>query len=156
MTRVYAGIGARATPPIVLGQMRELGREFAIGGWTLRSGGAKGADQAFAAGVAQRGPKEIFLARDATEAAIQLASKFHEDWSKCGPEVRKLHGRNAMIVLGADLNSPVKFVVCWTPLGKLTGGTRIAMKIAARHGIEVINLEWNNGLQLARIRGLRE
>jgi hypothetical protein len=49
-------------------------------------------------------------------------------------------------VLGADLTSPARFVLCWTPDGSLdgrgrrVGGTGQALRIAHHHGIGVINL----------------
>ena len=46
---VYAGIGARATPEPVLAHMREIAERLGEGGWLLRTGGADGADTAFAA-----------------------------------------------------------------------------------------------------------
>lgn len=79
-------------------------------GFTLRSGGAIGADKAFEAGASNN--KEIFRPKDATEDSINLASKFHPAWNKCNDYVRKLHGRNALIILGKRLEEKANFVVC--------------------------------------------
>ena len=38
-TPVYAGVGARRTPPVVLASMRDMARELAARGWHLRTGG---------------------------------------------------------------------------------------------------------------------
>lgn len=58
--RTYAGIGARRTPAAVLAHMRQLARELGDGGWHLHSGGAQGADHAFALG-APDGGRTLFL-----------------------------------------------------------------------------------------------
>ena len=47
----YAGIGARRTPPEVLADMTRIARWLHRTGWHLNSGGANGADQAFADGA---------------------------------------------------------------------------------------------------------
>ena len=46
----YAGIGSRETPVPILVDMRSLAQDLAAGGWTLRTGGADGADIAFETG----------------------------------------------------------------------------------------------------------
>ena len=57
---VYAGIGARATPAGVLADMAVMAGWLARTGWNLSSGGADGADSAFAAG-APAGQRTIWL-----------------------------------------------------------------------------------------------
>ena len=57
---VYAGIGSRATPPSVLEAMTTMAAWLARRGWHLHSGGAAGADSAFAAG-APAGTRTVFL-----------------------------------------------------------------------------------------------
>ena len=104
----------------------------------LRSGGAKGADQAFEKGAGWK--KEIFLASDVTDEAIEFTSKYHPNWKACKPYARALHGRNAMIILGKNLDTPVDFVVCWTKDGKDSGGTGQAIRIAWDHKIKVFFL----------------
>ena len=59
-TLIYAGIGTRATPPNVLADMAVMAGWLARMGWQLSSGGADGADGAFAAG-APAGQRKIWL-----------------------------------------------------------------------------------------------
>ena len=59
-TLIYAGIGTRATPPNVLADMAVMAGWLARTGWQLSSGGADGADGAFAAG-APAGQRRIWL-----------------------------------------------------------------------------------------------
>jgi len=51
--KYYTGIGSRKTPPEILKIMHTLAWHLADKGWTLRSGGAGGADNAFENGVIQ-------------------------------------------------------------------------------------------------------
>ena len=91
MNKTYAGIGARKTPESVLEEMRGVG--FCLGtlGWTLRSGGARGADEAFEQGCDEaKGFKEIFYAKDTNAAAIAIARKVHPMWYKLGVYAQKL------------------------------------------------------------------
>jgi hypothetical protein len=162
----YAGIGSRATPPAVLELMTCAASWLSTEGWVLRTGMATGADQAFYRGARAHGALELYLPwptfeADAraprcgseqfalekpTPAAYELAARFHPAWSRLTRGVRALHARNAHQVLGVDLASPARFVLCWTPDGSLdgrgqrVGGTGQALRIAHHHGIAVFNL----------------
>ena len=151
----YAGIGARATPAPVLAEMREIAAALSRAGWRVRSGGADGADRAFEQGG---GPSaEVFLpwpgfnGSDATfvpipQEAFAVAEAHHPGWPRLSSAVRKLMARNVMQILGADLNSPSRFVLCWTPdaaetrTTPKTGGTGQAIRVAIAHNIPVFNL----------------
>lgn len=146
----YAGIGARQTPIAVLRQMCILSAALETDNYILRSGGAKGADMAFEDGVAAD-RMEIFYARDCTPAAQKMAELCHPNWGACSEYVRKLHGRNAMILLGADLNDPVDFVVCWTPQGEVTGGTGQSIRMAHEFNIPVHNLALDGWKEISEL-----
>lgn len=135
----YAGIGARDTPPRALDLMVGIGRNFAMRDYTLRSGGARGADSAFEKFATR---KEIFTAYDSQfhPAWFTHASRYHPKWGKLAQYAKELHARNSAIMLGAALDTPVDFVVCWTADGKASGGTGQALRIAADLGIEIYNL----------------
>lgn len=49
--KYYTGVGSRETPANILTLMEEVGFKLASQGWTLRSGGAIGADKAFEDGM---------------------------------------------------------------------------------------------------------
>ena len=138
--KYYAGIGSRETPPEVLTLMTNIAMRLHTNGWTLRSGGAVGADTAFEKGTTR---KEIFGARDCSPAAMEISSMYHPNLAACAEYVRLLHGRNAMIMLGTYVKGnplPVSTVICWTPEGKVTGGTGQALRMAEGLGIPVCNL----------------
>jgi len=153
-TLTYAGIGARATPPSILTAMTVMAEWLARQGWHLNSGGAAGADSAFADGApaGQRtlclpwpgyngcaGPDCRVLSPSELESCMAVAARLHPAWDRCSPAVRKLHARNAAIV-GVGLGCPVDAVVAWTPAGAITGGTGMAIRMATEAGIPVLNL----------------
>ena len=75
-TLIYAGIGSRATPESILADMTTIAGWLARTGWHLASGGADGADTAFAGG-APAGHRTLSM-HDAAEAvafAITLDRK---------------------------------------------------------------------------------
>lgn len=134
----YAGIGSRTAPNEILELMTELAIALNKKGYKLRSGGAKGADTAFAKGAGA--DKEIFRPHHATPEAIEIAMNIHPAPQHCKDYVRKLHGRNVQILLGKNLDKPVEFVICWTPGGKKIGGTGLNIALAEREEIVVYNI----------------
>lgn len=158
--RYYAGVGSRKTPQDILEYFEFCGKRLREMGYTLRSGGAIGADSAFEkhAGI----EAEIFVADKSrlissphykfTEItpdhpAYKLAAMIHPAWGACKPFARQLHARNCFQVLGSTLNDPVRFLLCWTPCGSEraqecninTGGTATAIRLAHKRGIPVFN-----------------
>lgn len=167
MIKYYAGIGSRETPesmrPIIKDIVTFLYRE----GYTLRSGGAPGADEMFETALIQTAPndhktlKEIYLPWycfqsnysplcRVSEEAIVFSLKYHPNPSALNENVRKLMGRNAYQVLGQDLKTKSDFIVCWTDnqaddssipaILNRSGGTGQALRIAVAHGIKIFNL----------------
>ena len=143
MINFYAGIGSRNTPENILNIMKFIAIKLDSDGFCLRSGHAIGADTAFESNIKN---KEIFEANDASLKAIEYASNFHNNWNNCSNYVKKLHGRNSMIILGKNLDQPVKFVICWTQNGKDIGGTGLSIRIAKHNNIPVFNLYNENVL----------
>jgi hypothetical protein len=159
---VYAGIGSRQTPRLHLARMEYLAQVLAEHGWTLRTGLAQGADQAFCRGAYRgRGCVELYLPwpsfarigggrktvleRPSGEA-YQIAERFHPEWERLSRGARALHARNSHQVLGAGLETPAGLVICWTRNGSRdgheegTGGTGQALRIAAGYGVPVLNI----------------
>ena len=154
MARFYAGIGSRETPEAICRFMAQAATHLAGLGYTLRSGGADGADKAFESGVPEQSPKEIFLPWrgfngnpsplfDYTgneRKLFAIAAEHHPAWTRLEPAVKRLHARNVCQMLGYDGQTPVEFVICWTPKGKGGGGTGQAIRIAISYGVPVYDL----------------
>jgi len=149
---VYTGIGSRKTPEQVLLLMSNIAELLGERGYTLRSGGAGGADSAFEIGCdSVGGSKEIYLPwknfnnrnselNVVCESALELASRFHPRYKYLKRPAKLLMGRNGYQVLGNDLKTPVDFVICYTPNGDGGGGTGQAIRIAKHHDIPVHDL----------------
>ena len=145
MNKIYAGIGSRETPEGICLLMGDIAAYLGKKGFMLRSGDAVGADRSFEFGAScgKNYPTEIFEAKDCTEKAMELSSKFHPNWNACSPYAKKLHGRNAMILLGKELNKNADFIVCWTKDGAVVGGTGQALRMAKHYKIPIFNLFFN-------------
>ena len=78
--------------------------------------------------------------KDLISETERIASEVHPAWDRCNEWARGMHSRNCHQILGCDLQSPVDAVVCWTPDGKIQGGTATAIRIALKYNIPVFNL----------------
>lgn len=162
--KFYTGVGSRSTPRMVRDHMMGIALALGYEGYTLRSGGAEGADAAFEYG-ANLGyfPKQVFrpigersaptdwishYASSDWAAAAEIAGQTHPAWHRCNQYARDLHTRNVFQVLGHDLNTPSEFLICWTPDGATTarectmrtGGTGMAIRIADQCDVHVYNM----------------
>ena len=149
----YAGIGSRQTPAAMLEYFTRLATQLGKLGFGLRSGGADGADTAFANGADYR-MRQIYLpwpnfngheADDPdvgpfpTTREYDIAREFHPAWHRCSRGARALHARNVLQVLGPHQHAHSAFIVCWTPNGEHRGGTAQALRIAEHYEIPVFN-----------------
>ena len=156
---IIAGVGSRDTIPSVLRDMRRIGEYCRFHNITVRSGHAGGADEYF-----EKGAQEACLAiypwtgfntdpnKDGfitnakvlvykhNSATEEIARKYHPKYDYLKASVKKLMCRNVWQVLGETLNSPVKFVVCWTEGAMGEGGTGQAIRVANGYGIPVYDM----------------
>ncbi len=147
MIKYYTGIGSRETPPALKPMFEYIARFLIEEGYTLRSGGAEGADTFFES-VVPKDKKEIYLPWYlfnhnlsplclVSEEAIRFSLEYHPAPERLGVGAQKMMGRNAYQVLGLDLKTKSDFVVCWR---EKPSGTDQAIRIAQAHGIKVFNL----------------
>ncbi len=164
MKQIYTGVGSRKTPPEVQTLMTQIAAYLSNQGFTLRSGGASGADRAFEKGASQ---KEIYLpwrnfnncqgiynySQTSWNQAEQIVKTIHPNWKACSSGVRKLHTRNAFQVLGFQLDSPSDFLICWTEErnGSIQGGTRTAVILAEKSHIPCFNLWRRNEVEKLKV-----
>ena len=152
--RYYSGIGSRETPIHIQVIMNRLALLLEKDGMILRSGGAKGADTAFAQNVKDAN-KIIFLpTMKIKEEAFTIARDNHynkKNFHRFRTFVQQLLARNVYQVIGEDFKTKSEFVVCWTQdasfrtknVTSKTGGTGLAINIANAYGIKVYNLANN-------------
>jgi hypothetical protein len=165
LRKYYTMIGSRETPEDVLGLMGHIAGKLAGLHWTGRSGGANGADSALEEGCSRKlcSSMEIYLPWDGFNGrssdnrgyintprmsnytqAQTIAEATHPAWERCSRGAKALHTRNVYQLLGKDLATPSKFVICWAkPTGvgdNCKGGTGTAVKLGIANGVEIINL----------------
>lgn len=124
--------------------MTSIARGLERKGYTLRSGGARGADTAFESGC---GNKFIYLPNEDIPKWCEVFTDFFHPAPQHLTEFpRRLMCRNAMQILGRNGDTPVDFVVCWTKDGKASGGAGQAIRIAEYFGIPIFNLKNEDAL----------
>lgn len=169
----YTGVGSRETPLEMMRVISSLAERLADEGFVLRSGAADGADTAFELGHENwrwgdnwgvghpDALKEIFIAwngfsdrtdkedgvyclkGEIVQEAEEIASSVHPAWDRLSRGAKALHSRNCFQVLGKDLRTPSKFLVCYAPVDKHgvpKGGTRTAWVLARLWNIPCFNL----------------
>lgn len=170
---VYTGIGARKTPEHIKKVMSDVSAYLYLHNpvkYTLRSGKAAGADEAFQLGVqsTMMGTKdksacEIYIPWKKFKSSERLwdcwdisdwpedecmyvASQVHPAWNRCTSAAKRLHARNVCQILGKDLNTPSDFVLFWAEeiSGKVKGGTATAVNLARQNSIPTINMYFDN------------
>lgn len=157
--KFYAGIGSRKTPAYTQVEMNYLAGVLSDKGYTLRSGNAEGADQAFASGVKndmahiwlpwkhfqlnfqKKFPHHKYIPIDMLEdlEAFHSVSKFHPHADVLSVAGYQFMARNYRQVIGRGWPNS-KFVICWTECGEYKGGTAQAMRIADHFQIPILNL----------------
>lgn len=152
---IYTGIGSRQTPKLFCELMYQIGKAFAEKGDILRSGNARGADEAFIRGAmtVENAQLEIFLPwknfgtirndqfiTELPDKAYDLAAEFHPNWKSLSRAGRRLMARNSMQVLGLDLETPAHMIICYTSDGKASGGTGQALRMAEEYDIPIYNM----------------
>ncbi|MEN2982455.1 MAG: hypothetical protein ABDH20_07945 [Thermus sp.] len=155
----YAGGGKRALPPEGREAVIKVAMALVRRGWTLRTGGAEGADEAFLLGAKRlHGGVEIYLPWKGyrglqgpvgvTPYTLKVASAHHEGWDRLSRGVQALHARNVAVLLGPNGEDPVSFLVIWAP--KEDGGSGHAIRVARGAGLPVFNLAHLGGLEALR------
>lgn len=159
-TMTYAGIGSRETPPDVLEAMTKVSKWLANKGYKLNTGktfGGKeeGADKAFSDGTTN---KELFGPERIVEGSREweVAKELHPNWSALtakGSGSAKLMARNTNQVFGANLDTPVDFVLFYAKETansiRPKGGTGQAVEMARIKGIPTVNMadaDWRTQL----------
>ena len=150
--QVYTGIGSRETPLEYIQLFIRIAEYLASVGYTLRSGGANGADLAFEIGCDNKqGKKEIYIPWyrfnnsdsmlfHTPKECFNIAKEFHPNWNNLSDYAKKLHARNVCQILGQDLKTFTSFVICYTKEGKGQGGTGEALRIAKAYNIPIFDV----------------
>ena len=150
MSKYYTGIGSRSCPEEFGETFDKISAYLVKKGYTLRSGGADGADKFWSEAQNKAGGKsEIYLPwirfndNDSqllwSQENWDTAAETHPYWDNMGVNARCLMARNSAQVLGFDNKTPSSFVLCWTPDGERVGGTAQALRLADKYKIKIFN-----------------
>lgn len=166
----FTGIGSRTLPDNIKEILVKFTKYMTTQGFKLRSGGADGSDLACEEGVVDdrkeiyipwkgfnKSDSQLFKIVDSDDT-IKIASENHPAYEYLKPPVKKLMNRNVYQVLGYDLKTPSKFIICYTEDGckshltrtPKTGGTGLAISVASKLGIPIINLGDKDDLELIK------
>ena len=142
----------------------DVSLKFALAGFILRSGNARGADEiaqsaymdVYRQGKVTKEHFEVYLPwtgfrrgsdgyehcifHPVTARAKDMAKDVHPRPERLTTNTISLHGRNVYQIFGHDFNTPVDIVVCYTTNGMVEGGTATAINLALNAGIKVINV----------------
>ncbi len=173
----FTGIGSRETPEDIGNILSTFCEIMTRGGYVLRSGGAPGADLYCEKGVVNtlikndKDFKEIYIpwkgfngsdsmlyTQEDSEEVIQISRENHPAYEYLKPPVKKLMNRNVYQVLGYNLDRPSEFVICYTSDGckyhkdrtNKTGGTGLAISVASKNNIPIINLGNDDDLKMVK------
>lgn len=151
----YAGTGNRETPPDVLEAFKRLAVELESRGYTLRTGGMEGPEDAFEKACKKQEihlPWKGFNDKESkysftTDQAKELAGKFQPGFDGLKPAMQVFLAKNARILMGKDLKSPCLFLITWSEDGAetlqertaRTGHTGHAIAMAATLKIPIFN-----------------
>ena len=159
--KAYVGIGDAKTPPEVLQKMSSLAATLASKGWTVRhTGNNEGPDIAF---EQAGGPAEAYIAwkgfnnrqsefippKAVHPEVITIMKQYMPTFDNVKPGVHKIIARGVYAVIGKDLRSPARFLVCWSPDGaesaaektSKTGFMGMPIALASNLRIPVFNLQ---------------
>ena len=166
----WTGVGSRRTDRSRAPVMTRFAQAMALQGAFMRSGAAPGPDTWFEDGTpvhqkriyvpddefrqwAKRRREEVVIPKEVDLLlwlrACSIAEELHPLGRRMSADVRGLMGRNVFQVLGDDLKTPSKFLVCDAPLpvfdaeGRVVdvdGGTGMAVRLAARYQVPVFHM----------------
>ena len=143
--KAYVVTGNTDTPDFVIDRMVALVKELEVFGYTLRTGGLKGPDDAVEK-VTQKLelylPWRNFDEKDSkfyfnTPESLEIAKLFHTGWDSLKPAIQAFLAKNARMVLGEKLRSPALFIICWSNDGAETSKEKTSQTGNVGHVIAI-------------------
>lgn len=126
--KAYYASGNRDAPDHILAKVNQLAKDLDEFGYTLRHGSMDGIEVAMEAGAKHKELHVPFLPWKEfdkkqvasyfnTDEVKALAEMFHPTWDGLKPVIQAFLSKNVRGILGKDLKSPVRFIVCWSEDG---------------------------------------
>jgi len=152
----YAATGNDGFPPEIEQKFKDLALRLEALGYTARVGGMKGVEEIVEKTVKKHElhlPWRGFNEKESrftynSERAFSVARMYHPTFDTMAKGVQAFLAKNARLILGDKLTSPVLFLLCWTEDGAdsirnktaRTGFTGHPIAIASSLGIPVFNM----------------
>ena len=144
MYKKITGVGSRKTPENILRKMKSISSFCTKNDIIVRTGDAKGADEAFRDGASDKINLYVYSPNNYlpywTKAFVEY---FHPNPKALNEYAYKLMQRNCLQILGENGDNPSDLLVCYTPSGGFEGGTGQTMRICEFYDIPIYNL-YNN------------
>lgn len=154
----YLAIGNQDTPPEIVRQLADIAGRLKDAGYTARTTGKGAADEGVMITAGDKCevhiPWKKFDGIDSKfnkvlPEALEMVKQYHGAFDSQKDSIKTIIGRGAHLVLGQDLRSPVRFVVCWSQDGlenakdrsAKSGYIGIPVSIASSMKIPVFNLK---------------
>ncbi len=152
---LYTGVGSRTTPEPILKLMEFIGSVMTSQGLVLRSGSSTAADRAFELGASKYANEftkpHIYLPypgyerssswlSQPSQQALDGAETMIPHWDTLTLSQRLLEASKLHQVGGYYLNTPSRFMICWTPNGSLVPTVSTTIKAAEYLNIPILNL----------------
>jgi hypothetical protein len=143
--KAYVGTGNKDAPPEIIGQIKRLASELETFGFTVRVSGGDGCDETFEAsakdvelhlpwkGFAGKQSKSTFN----SPMAKAIARMFHPAYDGLNFRAQGFLAKNVRLVLGKDLNSYARFVLCWSEDGCESGESKTSKTGFVGHTIAI-------------------
>lgn len=145
--KAYAGTGNVGAPPDILTQIKKLTRELDVHGYTTRTGGMEGCEEAFETSAQKLElhlPWKNFNNKQSefaftSKQALAIAKLYHPTFDGLSFSIQAIIAKNIKILLGKDLKSAARFLLCWSEDGVETIALRTAKTGNVGHAIAAAN-----------------
>lgn len=145
--RPYVITGNKDAPVSVIEAMKRIVKDLEALGYTTRTGGLEGPDQAvepISTRLELYLPWQGFNNKESkfyfnTATALVAAGKFHPTFESLSGPVKAFLSKNARMVLGEKLNSSAHLLICWSEDGVETAKEKTVRTGNIGHVIAIAN-----------------
>lgn len=143
--KAYVGTGNREAPPEVIQKITAIAKELEAFGFTVRTGGKEGPEQAFEDAVNDKEvhiPWKGFANKQSqfaytSQHALELAQRYHPTWDGLKLPIQTFLAQNVRTILGKNLQSRAMFVIGWSEDGAETSKEKTAKTGFFGHAIAI-------------------
>lgn len=113
-------------------------------GYIFRSGAKIGSEKYFELAIYSNSHKEMCTFNDLNDKAFNIARLFYSDFDKLHKSKQKRLARIVTVILGKDLNNPLKFLITFTKNGYSTNEIAFAITLAKAYNIHICDMFYSD------------